>query len=157
MTKAFLSLGSNLGDRIINLHHAIELISNRGISTIGVSSFYETEPWGYKGQPPFINAALEVEVALNARELLSTLKSIELEMGREESPRWGPRLIDIDIIFFGNEIVSYPELTIPHPLMHKRLFVLEPLVEIAPDFIHPLFNKNIKTLLEELNEKHYKH
>ncbi|MDH5203543.1 MAG: 2-amino-4-hydroxy-6-hydroxymethyldihydropteridine diphosphokinase, partial [Nitrospirota bacterium] len=114
---------------------------------------YETEPWGYKGQPQFINMAIELETELNPKELLTVLKNIEREMGREELLRWGPRNVDLDILLFDDIILTEDNLKIPHPLMHKRDFVLKPLCEIASDIHHPLLKVSISGLLQRFYKK----
>ena len=121
-----------------------------GIRVVRRSSYYETEPWGVKDQPEFINMAVEAETDLNADELLGKLKQIEIELGRDKGERWGPRIIDLDILFFDDLIVKTPEHEIPHPGIPEREFVLGPLSEIAPDKKHPVLNKTIKQLLGEL-------
>jgi 2-amino-4-hydroxy-6-hydroxymethyldihydropteridine diphosphokinase len=150
MSIVYIGIGSNLGNREGNCLKALELLP-AGIAIVRKrSSLYETEPWGVPDQPAFINMAAEVETALAALELLGSLKSIEQEMGRKESGRWGPRVIDLDILFYDDLVIDSPELTIPHPLMHEREFVLRPLAEIAPDKIHPVLKKTVKELLSEL-------
>ena len=118
-----------------------------------MSSFHETEPWGYKNQPSFLNMVIESETELGARDLLKTLKQIEKKLGREKNFKWGPRTIDLDILFFDNMTVQENDLTIPHPLMHKREFVLKPLCEIAPALRHPVFKVSVQELLEQLHRK----
>lgn len=151
MNLIILSLGSNVGNRIDNMNKAIEILSNKGIRIKQISSFYETEPWGVKEQAKFLNAVIKAETSLSPQELLLCIKSIESELGRKETFRWGPRMIDIDILFYDNQVINNDELTIPHPLIQDREFVLLPLVEILPDWIHPVLSKDIKTLLNELN------
>ena len=153
MSIVYIGIGSNLGDRKDNCLHAIELLQKRGIVVTKKSSLYETEPWGFKDQPQFINMAIEIETELHPEELLTVLKDIEKEMGREESLRWGPRKVDLDILLFDNVVSTDNNLEIPHPLMHKRDFVLKPLCEIAPDILHPLFKVNICDLLHLLCKK----
>jgi 2-amino-4-hydroxy-6-hydroxymethyldihydropteridine diphosphokinase len=146
--RVYLGLGSNIGDRIKNLESAIKRLEKNPLVAIGnASSFYETEPVGYKGQGWFVNQAVEIETAIAPLGLLRALQGIEKEMGRERRERWGPRIIDIDILFYGNLILAITELTIPHPHIHERRFVLVPLAEIAPSFMHPVFNKSIERLL----------
>ncbi|HIJ59764.1 MAG TPA: 2-amino-4-hydroxy-6-hydroxymethyldihydropteridine diphosphokinase [Nitrospirae bacterium] len=149
MTLIALSIGSNLGKREENINKAIKMLSERGVIVQEVSSFYETEPWGYKDQPAFINIAVKAKTSLSPQKLLDVVKSIELKLGREKNFKWGPRLIDIDIIFYNDLIIDNDEIKIPHPLMQEREFVLKPLVEIMPHMVHPLFQRNIETLLNE--------
>jgi 2-amino-4-hydroxy-6-hydroxymethyldihydropteridine diphosphokinase len=152
MPIAYIGIGSNLGNRRENCEKAISLLIKKGIKITKRSSFYETEPWGMKDQPKFINMAVEVETLLKPEELLKTLKKIEIEIGRYRGKRWGPRVIDLDILFYNDMIIKTPELEIPHPLTQEREFVLKPLSEIAPDKIHPVLNKSIKELLAGLSK-----
>ena len=158
MSIVYIGIGSNLGDREKNCTRAIELLEKKGITVKKKSSLYKTEPWGIKDQPEFLNMAIEIETYLKPRELLGFLKQIEAEIGREKSYKWGPRLIDLDILLFDDIILDEDNLKIPHPLMHKRDFVLRPLQEIAPDIIHPSFKMNIGKLLQKLyNESQRSH
>lgn len=150
MAIAYISIGSNLGNRQRNCLRAIELLEKRGIIVKKKSSMYETEPWGVKDQPQFINMALEVETELEPHELLRTLKDVEREFGRRVTFKWGPRIIDLDILLFNDLFLREDDLQIPHPLMHERDFVLKPLCEIAPERIHPLLKVSICDLLQEL-------
>jgi GTP cyclohydrolase-4 len=146
----YLSLGSNLGNRQANLDQALKLISER--MRLGkVSSIYDTEPVGLVNQPRFLNLACEVLTRLSPEGLLALLKGIEQKMGRY-SRTGEPRIIDIDIVLFGDQVISTPNLVIPHPKMHERAFVLIPLAEIAPDFIHPVLKKTIKELDKAVKE-----
>lgn len=152
--RVFISIGSNLGDRIANCRAAARLISESpGIRLLKESSLYENEPWGVKDQPAFINSVIEIETTLPPRELLVLLKSIETVIGRKTAGRWGPREIDLDIIFYGGGIVDEEGMTIPHPYAHERIFVLLPLAEIAPDLIHPVFKKSVSELLGAITER----
>ena len=153
MSTVYIGIGSNLGDRGGNCIRAIELLEQRGIPVKKRSSLYETEPWGVKDQPLFVNMAIEIETALSPRELLKILKEMEKEIGRETSSRWGPRIIDLDILLFNTDVVDEDTLSIPHPLMHERDFVLKPLSEIAPDAEHPVLHKNIRDLVMQLERK----
>jgi 2-amino-4-hydroxy-6-hydroxymethyldihydropteridine diphosphokinase len=141
----YLSLGSNLGDRLVNLRNAIAFLPPK-VQSVVQSSIYETEPWGYSDQPAFLNQIIKAETALDPLDLLAFLKEIELSMGRQETFRFGPRLIDLDILFYDNLILDTPKLTIPHPRIAERAFVLIPLADIAPDLYHPVFNKTIQEL-----------
>jgi 2-amino-4-hydroxy-6-hydroxymethyldihydropteridine diphosphokinase len=148
---AYLSLGSNVGDREGNLRVAIGKLKGVG-RVVGVSSFYETEPMEFRQQEWFLNCAVVVETEKSAEELLNALLSIERAMGRERVQAKGPRNIDIDILLFGDEVIDEKGLKVPHPAMHERRFVLEPLAEIAPDAIHPVFKRSVCELLGELPE-----
>ncbi|MGA7194973.1 MAG: 2-amino-4-hydroxy-6-hydroxymethyldihydropteridine diphosphokinase [Anaerolineales bacterium] len=141
----YLALGTNLGDRSANLRAAIKALSPE-IKVIAESKVYETPPWGYENQPAFLNMAVKCETALEPESLLKRLKQLEVQLGREQSFRWGPRLIDIDILFYDDLILESESLTIPHPSLHERAFVLVPLAEIAPNFVHPVLKKSIKEL-----------
>jgi 2-amino-4-hydroxy-6-hydroxymethyldihydropteridine diphosphokinase len=153
MSTVYISLGSNLGDREGNCIRAIELLGKKGIPVTKKSSVCETAPWGVTDQPLFLNMAIEITTGLNPHELLTILKDIETEIGRETSPRWGPRTIDLDILLFGDLIVEEDTLRIPHPLMHKRGFVLKPLSEIAPDATHPILQQRVHDLLRQFARK----
>ena len=147
MPIVHIGIGSNLGNREENCLKALDLLSARGIIVKKRSSFYETKPWGLEDQPEFINMAAEIETGLDPLKLLGTLKSIEAEMGRKRSRRWGPRVIDLDLLLYDDMVTDCPGLMIPHPLMHEREFVLRPLADIAPDRIHPILKKTVKELL----------
>lgn len=152
MYIAYLLLGSNLGDSLKYLTDASNLISSRAGTIKAKSSLYRTESWGKHDQPDFINKVIELETELFPDELLQGILAIEVELGRERNERWGSRTIDIDILLFGDQIIDQPNLKIPHPFLHVRRFTLEPLCEIAPSFIHPLFNRSIKALLDDLSD-----
>jgi 2-amino-4-hydroxy-6-hydroxymethyldihydropteridine diphosphokinase len=153
MEEVYLLLGSNEGNRNHHLEQARELIAMRCGEIQASSSLYETEAWGLKEQSPFLNQALIISTLKPAIELLRILKAIEKEAGRIETTKWGPRVIDIDILFYGKQIVDLPDLKIPHPYLQQRRFTLVPLNEIAADFIHPFLNKQVKMLLEECPDK----
>ncbi len=155
-TRIFLSLGSNLGNRKINLSKALRFIEEKDIRIKKVSSIYKTPPWGKKDQPEFLNQVIEAETEVSPKKLLNTCKEIEKKMGRKKGERWGPRIIDIDILFYGEKIIKEENLTIPHPLITERAFVLLPLYEIAPDFIHPVRKEKIKALLMKKKGKEIK-
>ena len=153
MSRSYIGIGSNLGNRHENCVHAIELLEERGVTVQKRSALYETEPWGVTDQPRFINMVVQIETTLEPEELLKLLKGIEQEIGRQDSFRWGPRLIDLDILFFNDLVLEEENLKIPHPFLHEREFVLRPLNEIAPDVIHPLFHKSIDELTRRLLKK----
>ncbi len=150
MSIAYIGIGSNLGNREKNCDNAINAFVKKGIKIVKTSSCYETEPWEKKEQPKFINMAVEAETGLNPEELLKNLKEIEKELGRYKTERWGPRIIDLDILFYDDLVIKTAEFQIPHAGIEKREFVLEPLSEIAPDKLHPVLKKSIKQLLSEL-------
>ncbi|MGE5082093.1 MAG: 2-amino-4-hydroxy-6-hydroxymethyldihydropteridine diphosphokinase [Acidobacteriota bacterium] len=145
----YLSLGSNLGNREQNLEEAVRRASTLG-RVVAVSSFYETEPVEVTDQPWFLNCVLALETTAEPAQLMRELLRIEHEMGRQRLVKKGPRSIDIDILLFGNAVVNTPDLTIPHPEMTRRRFVLEPLAEIAPELLHPVSQKTVTRLLAEL-------
>ncbi|MBU6391576.1 MAG: 2-amino-4-hydroxy-6-hydroxymethyldihydropteridine diphosphokinase [Planctomycetota bacterium] len=151
MACVCIGLGSNVGDRARNLVYAYDrIITLRGIQLLKLSRFYETTPVGGPPQPMFLNAALSIETTWTPHQLLKEFQHIERFMGRVRAVKWGPRNIDIDILLYGDKIVNEDQLKIPHPLMHTRLFVLEPLIEIEPNIVHPLFNKTVLHLYKNL-------
>jgi GTP cyclohydrolase-4 len=147
--RVYLGLGANLGDRQGNLLRAVELLSQWG-QIEELSSLYETEPVGYLEQPPFLNAACQLTTILTAEELLAVAKNIESALGRTPSFPNAPRPIDIDILFYGEQVMNSPRLVIPHPRLEERAFVLVPLAEIAPDLVHPVNGMTIRELVERL-------
>lgn len=148
-TLAYLSLGSNIGDREALLREAVRRLGDVGRVTT-VSSFYETEPVELTEQPWFLNCAIALETGLTPQELMTAILSIEEAMGRQRVQKKGPRMIDIDILLFGNTVLDSTDVAIPHPAMHERRFVLEPLAEIAPEVRHLVFDKTIRELRDAL-------
>jgi 2-amino-4-hydroxy-6-hydroxymethyldihydropteridine diphosphokinase len=149
--RVFIGIGSNLGNRFDYLRKAREALAPEVILSRS-SRIYETPPWGYKDQPAFLNQVLEVQTDLDPEALLQKLKKIEMELGRVENFRYGPRCIDLDILFYGNLIYNTETLKIPHPALTERAFVLVPLNELAPEFTHPQLNLNVSELLEKLHD-----
>ena len=149
MAKVYVSLGTNLGDKEANLHHAVRLIQDRIVEVTSLSSFYTTEPWGFTSPNTFLNAAACIETSLSPHEALAVTQQIERELGRLKKSSKGiysDRLIDIDLLLWDNLVLDTPDLVLPHPLMTQRDFVMDPLVEIAPDVIHPIFHRALKEL-----------
>jgi 2-amino-4-hydroxy-6-hydroxymethyldihydropteridine diphosphokinase len=145
----YLSLGSNLGDREANLQAAIERLAALG-KVVAVSSVYETEPVEFTRQPWFLNCAVALQTEKMPKQFLAALQGIEKAMGRQRTQPKGPRVIDLDILLFGNAVVDTAGLTIPHPALHERRFVLEPLAEIAPEQRHPVFKRTVRELRDAL-------
>ncbi len=150
MSEAYIGIGSNLGNRKQNCEKAISLLTENRITVLKRSTMFETEPWGIKDQPKFINMAIKIDTILEPEDLLNLLKEIESAIGRTQTFRWGPRIIDLDILLYDNLIINTKNVQIPHTEIKDRDFVLRPLSEIAPDKIHPVFRKSIKELLDEL-------
>jgi 2-amino-4-hydroxy-6-hydroxymethyldihydropteridine diphosphokinase len=151
--KVYVSLGSNLGDRAKNMQQALMALRQEGIAVTKISSVYETEPVDYLDQPWFLNMAVEGETELAPAALLETLRGIETQMGSKKLVAKGPRLIDIDILLYSSEIIDTPELQIPHPRMHLRRFVLQPLAEIAPNVRHPILGMTAAEMLASTRDK----
>ena len=143
----FLLLGTNLGHRIALLREAVQQIERQIAPVLRQSAIYETAPWGVTNQPTFLNQVLQLESILHPIDILQRALKIEKELGRERHERWGARLIDIDLLYYGDVILKMTDLTVPHPRLHERRFTLVPLAEIAPDFVHPILKKNNQELL----------
>jgi 2-amino-4-hydroxy-6-hydroxymethyldihydropteridine diphosphokinase len=150
---AFIGIGSNMRDPVFQCREAVRRLGcETGIRLVRVSALYRTEPVGKSDQPWFVNAVAEVRSGQRPRVLLETLKRIECEMGRIEGPRWGPRAIDLDLLLYGQEVVAEQGMVIPHPEMHRRRFVLEPLCELASYVVHPAFGVSARGLLDRLQD-----
>lgn len=153
LQTAHIGIGSNLGDRSGQCRRAMEEVNRiPGCQVTGRSLLYRTEPVGVRGQPWFLNAVIEVQAGISARALLKNLLAIEEAMGRRRQGRWEARPIDLDLLLYGSEIIREPGLTVPHPRLHERRFVLVPLAELYPDGIHPVLRTRLMALLEELPE-----
>jgi 2-amino-4-hydroxy-6-hydroxymethyldihydropteridine diphosphokinase len=149
----YIGIGSNMGDSLKNCRYAVETLAGAtGIELTAVSSFYKTEPVGMESQIFFTNAVAEIKTTLSARNLLQILQNIENDMGRKRVVKGGPRIIDLDLLFYGQNVIGDNDLTVPHPEIQKRRFVLEPLCEIASYFIHPLFGISIRGLKDRLSD-----
>ena len=152
MNNVVLLLGTNVGDRLINLEKAWKEIQNTLGKVIRYSSVYETAPWGNSQQQNFLNQVILIESTSSAEVIMKKIIDIEENMGRIRKKKWEPRIIDIDILFFNKEIISHHDLEIPHPRIRERKFTMVPLAELIPEFIHPVFKKSIIELLKELND-----
>jgi 2-amino-4-hydroxy-6-hydroxymethyldihydropteridine diphosphokinase len=152
MIDVFLLLGSNLGDRHLFINQAVELIEKDIAPVVKTSSVYETQSWGKTDAPDYLNKVIALQTSLPAQTILEKVLNIENILGRRREEKWGSRTIDIDILFYGSAIINEPGLCVPHPQLHKRRFTLEPMAEIAPEFIHPLLNKSILQIKNELKD-----
>ena len=152
MPIVYLALGTNLGDRLANLQAAIAALSP-AVKVLACSPIYKTEPWGLTDQPAFLNMIVRAETGLPPLELLKTLKQLELELGRLPAVRWGPRRIDLDILFYDDLLLDTPDLKIPHPRLPERAFVLVPLADPAPELVHPALHRTIRELLTDVDTK----
>ena len=155
MQDIYLLLGSNLGDSKKYISDAIRLIKAEIGAVISASSLYQTAAWGKIDQPDFINQIINIQSDSDPKQLLNKIIVLEKILGRQRIEKWGSRTIDIDILFYGNMIINEPDLVIPHPQLHNRRFTLMPLMELAPDFVHPILNQTISTLFESLKDKLY--
>lgn len=153
MNRVYLLTGGNLGDRLMHVTRAKEAIVAKTGTLLKASSIYETAPWGIFEQPAFFNQVLLLETSMCANELLKQILLIEEEMGRVRNVKFGPRFIDIDILFFNEDIINNEHLTVPHAEIQNRRFVLAPMNELAPDYNHPILKKTISTLLEDCKDK----
>ena len=150
--NGYLGFGANLGDRKKNLAQAVNALNSRpDLAVLRTSGIYETEPWGLTDQPKFLNMVAEIATSISPSELLERVKKLEKDMGREDGPRLGPRLIDIDILLLEDQVVDEPELIIPHASLHLRAFVLVPLAELAPDLVHPVLGVTIADLAGQVD------
>ena len=152
MNIVYLQLGSNIGDREQQLEFAISEIKEKVGDITNSSKVYESAPWRVDGQSNYLNQVIKIKTEIDAKSVLSAVLDIENDLGRKRIEKWGKRLIDIDIIFYNNEIIETAELCIPHKHMHERKFVLTPLNEIASDYLHPKYNKTVADLLVECND-----
>lgn len=151
---AYLSLGSNVGEREKHLESAVSLLAGPRLRVLRVSPVYETEPRDLPGQDMFLNLVLEAETELFPRQLLARAQEVEQRLGRVRRVAKGPRTIDVDILLYANFVVDAPELVIPHPRMHERRFVLEPLAGLAPELRHPVLRRTVRELLEKVRDQH---
>jgi 2-amino-4-hydroxy-6-hydroxymethyldihydropteridine diphosphokinase len=151
MSRVYIGIGSNLGDREFLVRKAVEALRQLPQTNVsGVSSLYDTEPVGETEQPPFLNAVAWIETELPARDLLWQMLLIEKRMGRVRSKRWGPRPIDLDLLFYDDELIDEPDLQVPHPEAHRRAFVLFPLLELDPNFRHPVTGETVRRMIQKL-------
>lgn len=153
MNEVYLSLGSNEGNRLQWLSKAIQLLNERCGDVVQQSPIYETAAWGITDQPAFLNMVVHLQTPHTAEQVLKGILDIETELGRQRSIKWGPRTLDIDILFFNDEVIDIEQLKVPHPYMQERRFTLAPFAAIAPDLVHPVLKKTISQLLEECPDK----
>jgi len=151
---AYLSIGSNIGNRLAAFHEALQLLDgNEWINVIGISSLYETEPVGYTDQDCFLNAVIKVSTSLSPEKLLQTCLNIEVKLGRKREIRWGPRTLDLDILLYNQENIETESLSVPHPRMQERAFVIVPLLELDPDIKLPNVNASLHDILNQIPDK----
>ena len=152
---AIISIGSNMGDKLENCHRAISALNGLDHTAVNARSrFYKTAPVDFLDQDWFVNAVVKIDTRLTPRELLDALQDIQRRAGRVHDPvRFGPRIIDLDVIFYDDEIIDTPELAVPHPRMHKRRFVLQPICDIDPAIVHPVFQQDVQSLLNQLTDE----
>ena len=152
MNEVFLLLGSNLGDRFYFLREAVKLIGSTIAPVVKISSIYETEAWGKTDEPNYLNQVLMLYTDISAEVILQKILDIEKSFGRERKEKWGARTIDIDILFYDQQVINTNDLTVPHPRLHLRRFTLEPLAEISPDLYHPILLQTILELKNKLDD-----
>ncbi|MCC3160816.1 2-amino-4-hydroxy-6-hydroxymethyldihydropteridine diphosphokinase [Hymenobacter sp. 15J16-1T3B] len=150
---AYLLLGSNLGDRVVTLHRALVALAGKAGRLVAVSGVYETAAWGQEAQPAFLNQAVQLNTDLAPEQLLAACQQIEADLGRERLELWGPRTLDVDILFYDDLVLDTPALTIPHPRLPERLFALMPLADIATTYVHPQLGKSVADLLADCPDK----
>ena len=153
MAKVFIGFGSNIGERENYIKKALKLLEKEGIHIEAISPILETEPYGKKNQPPFLNGVLEARTKIPPIELLRILKKVEKKVGRKKGGKWEPREIDLDLLFYDDLILETEEISVPHKDLHNRIFVLEPLSSLAPNLVHPVLKKTVKELYNELKKK----